>query len=114
MSWMRTVCGRLKSDYRYTAKVVYNTFPWCTPTAEQKAKIEQTAQGILDARAKYPNSSLADLYDELAMPAELRKAHTQNDKAVMEAYGFSIKDTTEEVCVAKLMEMYQELTVEKG
>ena len=85
---MRTVAGRLKSDYRYSGSVVYNTFPWPTPTDEQKAKIEQTAQAILDARALYPNCSLADLYDEVAMPPELRKAHQANDKAVMQAYGF--------------------------
>ena len=110
MSWMRAVCGRLKSDYRYTGKIVYNNFPWPNPTDAQRQKVEQTAQGILDARALYPDSSLADLYDELTMPPELRKAHTQNDKAVMQAYGFSIKDTTEESCVAKLMKLYQQLT----
>lgn len=113
MAWVRTVCGRLKSDYRYTAKIVYNNFPWPAPTDEQKEKIKQTAQGILDARALYPNSSLADLYDPLTMPAELQKAHIANDKAVMQAYGFSIKDTSEADCVAALMKMYQELTAEK-
>lgn len=110
MSWMRAVCGRLKSDYRYTGKVVYNTFPWCKPTEEQKLKIEQTAQGILDARDLYPDSSLADLYDVVLMPPELRRAHQLNDKAVMQAYGFPIKDFTESDCVAALMKMYQELT----
>ena len=109
MAWMRAVCGRLKSDYRYSANVVYNNFPWPTPTDEQKAKIEQTAQAILDARALYPDSSLADLYDETTMPPELRKAHQQNDKAVMQAYGFSVKDMTESKCVAELMKMYQQL-----
>ena len=109
MAWTRTVCGRLKSDYDYSVNVVYNNFPWCNPTEEQKQKIEQTAQGILDARAKYPDSSLADLYDELTMPSELRKAHQLNDKAVMQAYGFPIKDFTESDCVAALMKMYQEL-----
>ncbi|MCI7024986.1 MAG: hypothetical protein MR983_03180 [Succinatimonas sp.] len=109
MSWMRTVCGRLKSDYRYSSIIVYNNFPWCTPTDAQKAKIEQTAQGILDARALYPDSSLADLYDELTMPIELRKAHQANDRAVMEAYGFD-KDLSEEEIVAKLFDMYAELT----
>lgn len=109
MSWMRVVCGRLKSDYRYSGSVVYNNFPWCNPTAEQKAKIEQTAQAILDARAKYPDCSLADLYDEVAMPVELRKAHQENDRAVMAAYGFSTK-MSESDCVARLLEMYQELT----
>ena len=110
MAWMRTVCGRLKSDYRYSKDIVYNNFPWPTPTEAQKAKIEQTAQGILDARALYPDSSLADLYDELTMPPELRTAHQRNDRAVMEAYGMSIKDTTESTCVAELMRMYQKLT----
>lgn len=109
MAWTRAVCGRIKSDYRYSKDVVYNNFPWPTPTDEQKTKIEQTAQAILDARALYPDCSLADLYDEMLMPQELRKAHLQNDKAVMQTYGFSIKDTTEERCVAELMKMYQEL-----
>lgn len=109
MSWMRTVCGRLKSDYRYSSIIVYNNFPWCTPTDAQKAKIEHTAQGILDARALYQDSSLADLYDELTMPIELRKAHQANDRAVMEAYGFD-KDLSEEEIVAKLFDMYAELT----
>ncbi len=118
MAWLRAVCGRLKSDYRYSKDIVYNNFPWCNPTTEQKAKIEKTAQGILDARALYPDCSLADLYDELTMPPELRKAHQENDKAVMEAYGFRIKDEqtgkfrwlTESETVARLMQMYQELT----
>ena len=114
MAWMRAVCGRLKSDYRYSKDIVYNNFPWPTPTEEQKAKIEQTAQAILDARAKYPDSSLADLYDELTMPVELRKAHQDNDRAVMQAYGFPVKSTfTESQCVAELFKMYQELTKEK-
>lgn len=110
MAWMRTVAGRMKSDYQYSGNVVYNNFPWPTPTEEQKAKIEETAQAILDARALYPDSSLADLYDETTMPPELRKAHQQNDKAVMRAYGFDIKTTTETSCVAELMRMYQLLT----
>jgi len=109
MAWMRAVCGRIKSDYRYSKDVVYNNFPWPTPTDEQKAKIEQTAQAILDARALYPDASLADLYDEAAMPPELRKAHQENDKAVMRAYGFDVKTTTETSCVAELMRRYQEL-----
>jgi hypothetical protein len=109
MAWMRAVCGRLKSDYSYSNTVVYNNFPWCNPTDEQKLKIEQTAQGILDARALYPNSSLADLYDEITMPPELRKAHQQNDKAVMQAYGFPIKNFTESDCVAELMKLYQQI-----
>ncbi len=90
MAWMRTVCGRLKSDYRYSNTIVYNNFPWCSPTPQQKKKIEQTAQAILDARALYPDASLADLYDELTMPRELRRAHQENDKAVMTAYGFRL------------------------
>ncbi|MCI5690661.1 MAG: methylase [Clostridiales bacterium] len=110
MAWMRTICCRLKSDYSYTVNDVYNNFPWPTPTDAQKAKIEETAQAILDARALYPDSSLADLYDETTMPPELRKAHQQNDRAVMQAYGFNIKTTTETSCVAKLMRMYQKLT----
>ena len=109
MAWMRAVCGRLKSDYRYSKDIVYNNFSWCTPTEKQKAKIEQTAQAILGARALYPDSSLADLYDELTMPPELRKAHQQNDRAVMQAYGFSVKDMTESKCVAELMKLYQSL-----
>jgi phospholipase C len=110
MAWMRVVCGRLKSDYSYTVNNVYNNFPWPTPTDEQKAVIEQTAQAILDARAKYPDCSLADLYDELTMPVELRKAHQENDRAVMQAYGFNVKAMTESQCVAELFKMYQELT----
>ena len=109
MAWTRAVCGRIKSDYRYSKDVVYNNFPWPTPTDTQKAKIEQTAQAILDARARYPESSLADLYDELTMPPELRKAHQDNDRAVMQAYGFSVRDMTESKCVAELMKMYQRL-----
>lgn len=112
MAWTRMVCGRMKSDYRYSAGIVYNNFPWPTPTAAQKAKIEQTAQAILDARAKYPYTSLADLYDPLTMPSELLKAHQQNDKAVMQAYGMPIRGTTEEDCVAILMQMYKEKVAE--
>ena len=108
-AWMRVVCGRLEMRYRYSANIVYNNFPWCQPTEEQKAKIEQTAQAILDARAKYPDSSLADLYDENAMPIELLNAHRENDRAVMAAYGFPIK-MTEPECVAELFKMYQSLT----
>ena len=110
MAWMRAVCGRLKSDYSYSNTIVYNNFPWPNPTEEQKAKIEQTAQAILDARALYPDSSLADLYDELTMPVELRKAHQNNDRAVMQAYGFPVKTMTESQCVAELFKLYQELT----
>jgi len=110
MAWMRAVCGRLEMRYRYSKDIVYNNFPWPTPTEEQTAKIEQTAQAILDARALYPDSSLADLYDEVTMPPELRKAHQQNDRAVMNAYGFDVKTTNEATCVAELMRMYQQMT----
>lgn len=117
MAWTRAVCGRLEMRYRYSKDIVYNNFPWCSPIDEQKTKIEKTAQGILDARALYPDCSLADLYDDLTMPVELRKAHQENDRAVMEAYGFKKKDEngklrwlTESETVAELMKMYQELT----
>lgn len=111
MAWVRAVCGRLKSDYRYSKDIVYNNFPWPTPTEQQKAKIEQTAKAILDARALYPDSSLADLYDDLTMPPELRKAHQANDRAVMDAYGFikgTAARTSESACVAELMKLYQQ------
>lgn len=110
MAWMRAFCGRMKSDYSYSTTIVYNNFPWPSPTVEQQSKIEETAQAILDARALYPDSSLADLYDEVTMPPELRRAHQQNDRAVMSAYGFPIKDFTESDCVAELLKMYKELT----
>lgn len=109
MAWVRAVCGRLKSDYSYSNTIVYNNFPWCSPTDEQKAKIEETAQGILNARAFYPDCSLADLYDEITMPPELRRAHRENDRAVMRAYGFDVKTMTESMCVSELMKMYREL-----
>lgn len=111
MAWMRCVCGRLKSDYDYSIKIVYNNFPWPAPTEQQKAKIEQTAQAILDARALYPDSSLADLYDDLTMPPELRKAHQANDRAVMDAFGFTkgtAARTSESACVTELMKLYQQ------
>ena len=108
-AWMRVVCGRLKSDYRYSKDIVYNNFPWPSPTPEQKARIEQTAQAILDARNLFPDSSLADLYDEITTPPELRKAHQENDRAVMQAYSFNTK-MTESECVGALFEMYQKLT----
>ena len=113
MAWMRTICCRLKSDYSYTINDVYNNFPWCQPTEEQKARIEQTAQAILDARAKYPDCSLADLYDEVTMPPELRRAHQENDRAVMAAYGFSTK-MSESECVAELFRLYKELTTKSN
>ena len=109
MAWNRLICGRLKSDYNYSNTIVYNNFPWPRSNDAQKSKVEQTAQAILDARALYPDSSLADLYDSLTMPAELRKAHRANDAAVLEAYGFP-KDATESDIVARLFKMYQELT----
>ncbi len=112
MAWMRAVCGRLKSDYRYSKDIVYNNFPWPAPSDAQKARIEQTARGILDARTLYPDSSFADLYDDVAMPPELRKAHRENDRAVMQAYGFSVKDMTESDCVAELMKLYRTLAAE--
>lgn len=109
-AWMRAVCGRLEMRYQYSANIVYNTFPWPAPTEAQKAKIEETAQGILDARSQYPDSSLADLYDETVMPAPLRKAHQENDKAVMTTYGFDWKNMSESECVAELFKMYEKLT----
>ena len=111
MAWMRVVAGRLEMRYRYSKDIVYNNFPWPSPTDNQITKIEQTAQQILDARALYPDSSLADLYDELTMPIELRKAHQDNDRAVMEAYGFPVKSSfTESLCVAELFKLYKQLT----
>ena len=111
MSWMRVVAGRLKSDYSYSP-AVYNNVPWPTPTEEQKAKIEQTAQAILDIRAKYPNSTFSSLYSENFIPADLLRAHQDNDRAVMQAYGFSYKiaDDQESFIVAELFKRYQELT----
>ena len=125
MAWMRAVCGRLKSDYRYSAKIVYNNFPWPDfvrtvrsegtgrnwkelGAAEIISRLETTARGILDARALFPDASLADLYDDLTMPRELREAHRENDRAVMKAYGFSTK-ISESQCVAELMKRYAEL-----
>ena len=110
MAWMKITCGRFGMGYRYSGGVVYNNYPWPKPTDKQKKEIEKTATGILEARKKFPNSSLADLYDDVAMPLELRKAHQLNDKAVMEAYGFWGKLNSETECVAELMKMYQELT----
>ena len=118
MAWMRTVAGRLKSDYRYSAKIVYNNFPWPKVTEEQREFISKTAQAILDARSLYPESTLADLYDELTMPAELRKAHQENDIAVMKAYGMikkvggKDKFMTESETVSKLFGLYEELMEE--
>lgn len=109
-AWLRIIGGRLKSDYRYSRDIVYNTFPWPSLNDNQKAMIEKTAQSILDARSLYPNSSLADLYNPLTMPPELLKAHHANDRAVMHAYGFDVKIMSEADCVAELMKMYQRLT----
>ena len=108
MAWMRAVCGRLKSDYRYSKDIVYNNFPWPSPTPEQKARIAEAAQAILDARALYPDSSLAELYDPTLMPKELLQAHRQNDRLVMAAYGFGAK-MTESECVAELFRRYGEM-----
>ena len=115
MAWMRTVCGRLKSDYRYSAAIVYNNFPWPSfaKAAEGRpeatsSEIEKTSQGILDARALYPDSSLADLYDPLTMPPELRKAHAANDAAVLKAYGWPT-DLSEPEIVSRLFDMYAKL-----
>ena len=107
MAWMRAVCGRLKSDYSYSNTIVYNNFPWPSPSDEQKSRIENAAKTILEARAHYPESSLADLYDPRCMPNDLVKAHQQNDRAVMSAYGFSTK-MTESECVAALFELYSQ------
>ena len=112
MAWMRVVAGRLKSDYRYSKDIVYNNFIWADATDEQKEKISKTAQAILDARALYSDSSLADLYDPLTMPPELLKAHKANDKAVLALYGFK-SDATEEEIVARLMQMYAEKVKER-
>lgn len=112
MAWTNVFCGRLEMRYNYSAKIVYNNFPWANPTDKQKQKIEKTAQNILEARAKYPNSSLGDLYNELTMPIELRNAHQENDKAVMELYGFK-NSLTENEIVAKLIDKYIELLNKK-
>ena len=111
MAWLRAVGGRLKSDYRYSVDIVYNAFVWPEPTKAQRTKIEKTAQAILDARKLYPDSSFADLYDERAMPPELRKAHRDNDQAVLKAYGLP-PDATEETIVAHLMSLYTKKVAE--
>ena len=109
MAWMRVVCGRLKSDYRYSKDIVYNNFPWPEVREEQQDRIVQTAQAILDARALYPDSSLADLYDPITMPPELRKAHRDNDRAVLAAYNLPTSLTEPEV-VSHLFTLYNSLT----
>ena len=111
-AWTRVVCGRLKSDYRYSKDIVYNNFPWPEPSDAQRAAIEKTSQAILAARARYPDASLADLYDELTMPPDLRRAHQENDKAVMTAYGWNWRGMTESDCVGELMKRYQQLAAE--
>ena len=111
-AWMRAICGRLEMRYRHATSLVYNTFPCCKPTNSQKAGIERTAQAILNARALYLECTLADLYNELTMPPELRKAHQANDLAVMQTYGFD-KKIKESECVAELMKMYQKLTAKE-
>ncbi len=113
MAWMRTVAGRLELRYNYSATVVYNTFPWPKLNEKQKNKIEKAAQSILDARALYPESTLSDLYDEISMPVELRKAHQENDKSVMEAYGMKVGETTESDSVTQLFKMYEKLVTSK-
>ena len=112
MAWVRVVAGRLKSDFRYSKDIVYNNFPWPLPSEKQKLKIEMTAKKILEAREKFPESSLADLYDPLTMPGELLKAHKANDIAVCEAYGFD-KNISEEEIVSALMRLYEKISKEE-
>ena len=109
MAWVKTVAGRLKSDYSYGVQTVYNTFPFCQPTEKQRAKIETTARAILSARAEYPDSTLAELYNPVLMPKSLRAAHRANDAAVMAAYGFD-RNLTEPEILAELIKKYLELT----
>ena len=109
MAWLRTVGGRLKSDYRYSKDVVYNNFVWCEPSDKQRAAIEQTAQKILDVRAKYPDATFAELYDEVTMPYELRQAHRANDRAVANAYGFENLLDDEPAIVIELLKLYNEV-----
>ena len=110
MTWVRAVCGRLEMRYRYSKDIVYNNFPWPSVNNEQHSTIALLAQGVLDARAQFPDSSLAALYDPLTMPPELLKAHQILDRAVMKLYGFA-KDATEPAIVAALMERYRELSI---
>lgn len=110
MAWTRAVCGRLRSDYRYSGRVVYNNYPWCIPSAAQRKRIKATAQAVLDARANYPESTLADLYDPLTMPADLQRAHRANDKAVAAAYGFEAILDDEPTIVAELFSICEDLT----
>lgn len=110
-AWMRAVCGRIKSDYRYSKDIVYNNFPWPDPTTEQIAEIEITAQEILDARSSFPDNSLADLYDPNTMPLKLLKAHKHLDKLVYHAYGKKWDIKSESSCVAYLMQLHQKITL---
>ena len=113
MAWLKVVAGRLEMRYRYSAKIVYNNFPWPNPTSEQKAMIENTAKLILEARKKYSNCSLADMYDDnMLLYPELKRAHQLNDKAVWEAYGKRWNIKSESECVQTLMDMYKEITKE--
>lgn len=112
MAWMRLVAGRLELRYNYSARVVYNNFPWCNPTDEQRKEIEEAAKAILLVRKKYPNYTLSDMYDPLTMPKDLIKAHDANNRAVMRAYGFNINKTSEADCVAALMQMYKKKSEE--
>lgn len=107
--WLKNFCGRLKSDYRYSNTIIYNNFPWPTVGDKQEQNISETAQGILNTRKLYPDSSLADLYDPLTMPVELRKAHEANDKAVLKAYGLKPSVSEDEI-VQHLFKLYEELT----
>ncbi len=109
MSWMRRVAGRLKMDYRYSNTLVYNTFLFPKTNALQVKRIESTGQKILDVRAKYPDCSFADLYDELTMPKDLRDAHRENDAAVLEAFGLPA-DLPEDDIVEYLMDKYGRFT----
>lgn len=108
-AWMRTVAGRMKSDYQYSTGIVYNTFVWANPTEKQREKIITTAQNILEIRKKYSQYSLAQLYNNLTMPNDLFKAHKQNDAAVMEAYDFDWHKMSEDDCVAELFKMYEKI-----
>lgn len=110
IAWMRAFAGRLKSDYRYSVSVVYNNFPFPKLNDEVKAKLEETGSKILEVRAKYPNDSYAELYDDSFMPMDLRKAHQANDKAVWEAYDKAWDITSEVDCVAYIMKLYEEMT----
>ena len=113
MAWVNTICGRLEMRYRYSKNIVYNNFPWPSPTENQRKKIEQTAQGILDVRAKYPNDSLADLYDPTVMPYDLQQAHVANDRAVMHAYNFPTSLSKDE-CINALMKLYKQMIQENA